>query len=211
MEHVTNYSENAIRTYTGKSLDLKHLRQDMICIEDIVHGLSHTMRFAGQLDAPYSVLQHSVLVALNVSKENQLAALLHDASEAFLGDMPSPFKKMMPDYQKLEADLMQVIALKFGFDYPLPVEVKECDRHFLDVEWNALVLHKLPLEVWSPQQAKNEFYDLFYSITDHSDTSIVKAQIFKEHQYGESVMLPNVRCYKAEKVCTCTGLCRESV
>ena len=49
----------------------------------------------------------------------KLAGLLHDASEAYIGDMPSPFKKLMPDYKKLEDNLMKVIAQKFGFEYPL--------------------------------------------------------------------------------------------
>jgi len=210
MENTIQHPENSIRMYTGKYFDLKTMDPDTICIEDIVHGLSNTMRFAGQLDVPYSVLQHSVLVADNVSKENQLAALLHDASEAYLGDMPSPFKKMLPDYKAIEDKLMRVIAEKFGFEYPLPTEVKEIDRHFLEVEWNAFVEKKLPLKVWTPAKAKNIFNDLFESVIHRREVNAV-IQVFNEHKDGQKFETPaKQECYKDGKTCDCPGLCRES-
>lgn len=128
------YTENSIRTYTGKVFDLKILDPDSICIEDIAHALSHTNRFGGHLREPYTVAQHSVMVVNCVPEHLKLTALLHDATEAYIGDMPSPFKKLMPDYKALENNLMKVIAEKYSLVYPFPPEIKAADSHLLGVE-----------------------------------------------------------------------------
>lgn len=65
---------------------------------------------------------------------------MHDASEAYLTDMPSPIKKKMPQYKEIEDGLMKVIAEKFGFQYPLPDEVHKADAKMLKIEWNLLVI-----------------------------------------------------------------------
>lgn len=161
MENLT-YTTNSIRTYTGKVFDLAILDPDSIDIEDIAHGLAYAPRFAGQLERFYSVAQHSYFASMNVEPQNRLAALLHDASEAYMGDMPSPFKKIMPDYVRLENNLMGVIAKKYGFDWPLPEEVKKVDEYMFQVEWNGLVMGLLPIHSWSPQVAKSMFLEAFY-------------------------------------------------
>lgn len=160
------YTENAIRTYSGKNFDLKILDPDSIVIEDIAHGLSHTARFAGHLYQMYNVAQHSVLVASKVSNEHRLAALLHDASEAYMGDMPSPFKKLMPDFKYLENELMNVIAQKFGFDYPFHKEVKEADLYLLHAEWKSFVMGGGQMVVWPPIFAKKQFLNIYKEITE---------------------------------------------
>lgn len=158
-----NYTNNSIRTYTGKVFDLAILDPDSIDIEDIAHGLAYAPRFAGQLERFYSVAQHSYFAYLNAAPENKLAALLHDASEAYIGDMPSPFKKMMPDYRMIEENLMKAIVNKFGLSWPLPEEVKEVDKYMFQVEWNGLVMGLLPIHSWTPQVAKSMFLEAFYS------------------------------------------------
>ena len=163
----TIYTENSIRTYTGKVFDLKILDPDSICIEDIAHGLANTARFAGQLPKFYSVAQHSFHVSLSASKENALAALLHDASEAYLGDMPSPFKKLLPDFKEYEDRLMNVIAQKFGFEYPLNSEIKKIDNDYLHIEWNALVEKIQPaFIIYSPEEAEKQFLLMFKFLTE---------------------------------------------
>jgi hypothetical protein len=160
------YTENSIRTFTGKVFDLKILDPDSICIEDIAHGLANTARFAGQLPVLYSVAQHSFHVAQSALKENQLAALLHDASEAYLGDMPSPFKKLLPDFKDYEDKLMKVIAKKFGFEYPLNSEIKKIDNDYLNMEWNAFVEKIDPtFPLYSPKEAEAQFLAMFQFIT----------------------------------------------
>ncbi len=155
------YTENSIRTYTGKVFDLKILDPDSICIEDIAHALSYTARFGGHLYGLYSVAQHSYYVSQMVSNENKLAALLHDASEAYLGDMPSPFKKLMPDYKKLEDNLMKVISKKFGFEYPFHKEIKEADADMLHIEWDSFVLKSGSLFYRPSHEAKELFLNEF--------------------------------------------------
>jgi sialic acid synthase SpsE len=86
-------------------------RGEKITIEDIAHALSNQCRFSGHVERFYSVAQHSVLVA-SFSK-NKLAGLLHDASEAYLVDVPRPIKPEFPAYAEIEKNIMQVIAKKY--------------------------------------------------------------------------------------------------
>src|SRR4051812_2148358 len=75
-----------ILTYTGKHVNPFDLKPDDICIEDIAHALALCNRFAGHTKRPMSVAQHSVYVS-RLCPNYRLAGLLHDASEAYLGDV----------------------------------------------------------------------------------------------------------------------------
>lgn len=108
-----------------------------------------------------------------VDDEFKLQALLHDASEAYAGDIPSPIKKRLPDYKAMEDNLMRCIAAKFGFGYPLCNEVKAIDRIMLQHEWDYLMLDKIcafPMECWTPEHAKSVFLRKFNYITLLSTT-----------------------------------------
>lgn len=166
MTDTNVYTENSIRTYTGKVFDLAILDPESICIEDIAHALSLTARFGGHLEKLYSVAQHSFLTAAHVGSEIKLAALLHDASEAYLGDMPSPFKKMMPDFKAHEDRVMKAIANKFGFDYPLHPDIKKVDRELLDLEFDSFHLKiEDRLQYWTPEESETHFLRMYYDIT----------------------------------------------
>lgn len=135
------YTPNCIRTVTGKYVNVFDPTLDMICIEDIAHSLSMQCRFGGHLFKPYSVAQHSMNCAYLVeAPELKLAALLHDASEAYLIDVPRPVKLGLPNYKEIEDRLMRVIAEKFGFSYPLHPSIKEVDEQMLQTEWHHLML-----------------------------------------------------------------------
>jgi 5'-deoxynucleotidase YfbR-like HD superfamily hydrolase len=148
---------NSIKTYTGLYMDLKILDPKTISIYDIAHGLSHTPRFAGQPKHFYSVATHSRLMCAMAPLEHKLAALLHDASEAYMGDMPSPFKALMPDFKALEDNLMTAIANKFGFDYPLHPAVKDLDRQMLHIEMDEL--HEKKFGPWNMAAEKEAFLE----------------------------------------------------
>jgi hypothetical protein len=89
-------------------------------IDDIAHALSMICRFNGHISQFYSVAQHSVHVADIVATMTDdpkiiFQGLMHDAGEAYVGDVISPIKKLAPDIGKLENEFMFAIASKFGF------------------------------------------------------------------------------------------------
>ncbi len=164
------YTPSCIRTFTGKYINVFNPDPELICIEDIAHSLSNQCRFGGHLPEFYSVAQHSFYCASWVAKEHKLAALLHDASEAYLLDIPSPVKAGLSNYKEIEDQLMQLIAEKFGFKYPLDDEVKNIDKELLQLEWEQLMLRKkgrwyrdiVPV---IPVTAKGVFLNKFKSLT----------------------------------------------
>lgn len=158
------YTPNCIRTFTGIYVNVFEPTPEMICIEDIAHALSNQCRFSGHLPTFYSVAQHTVAMSKLMHESHKLAALLHDASEAYLLDIPSPIKKGLSNYKEIEDKLMILIAEKFGFQYPLHEKVKEVDNYMLQWEWSRLMLGKdiFPkIECWSPNDAKRYFLSTF--------------------------------------------------
>jgi len=117
-----------IVTNSGRYVDLANPQPDMICIEDIAHHLSYINRFTGAANRGYSVASHSLYVANLVEPKYQLQALLHDATEAYLGDVSSPLKSILPGYRLLERQMHAAIAAKFGIEPILPEEVHHADR-----------------------------------------------------------------------------------
>ena len=116
-------------TYTGKIINPLDLKPEDICIEDIAHHLSLVNRFAGATAKPISVAQHSVYVSrLCDDTPHRLQALLHDATEAYLGDMVKWLKPSMPAYTKAEERAEQVIFEKFGCPGPIHENVWRADR-----------------------------------------------------------------------------------
>lgn len=128
-----------IVTHSGKQFDFHNPTPDMVCIEDIAHALSMSCRFGGHTQYHYSVAQHSMNVALLVPQEHKLVALLHDATEAYIGDMVSPLKVLMPEFKKKEQQIWEVIAEKFGVPVEMDPIIKWADLQMLRVEREFLV------------------------------------------------------------------------
>lgn len=119
---------NAITTFTGKTFDFENYTANDICIEDIAHHLSLINRWVGASKYPLSVAYHSIFVSRLVPKGFKLQALLHDASEAYLGDVSRPLKSIVRDYKPLEEQLQRTIFRKFGCELDIAPEVHQADN-----------------------------------------------------------------------------------
>lgn len=123
-----------ILTATGKRIDLLHPDPKLICLEDIAHSLSRLCRFNGHTGPHYSVAEHSQRVADIVPDEYQLDALLHDATEAYVGDMTRPLKQLLPRYQDIEHGIWLAICERFQINPVLPACVHKADMVLLATE-----------------------------------------------------------------------------
>lgn len=145
-------SDHWMQTYTGKRFYPAAPRAEDICLEDIAHALSLECRFGGHVKQFYSVAQHSLLVAGAVfrfeplHKGITLRALLHDASEAYLKDLPRPLKLHLPDYEKIETDVQDAIdeAFQTTVGYEAYLKIKQADRILLATERRDLLRHQIP-------------------------------------------------------------------
>jgi hypothetical protein len=134
---------STLRTLSGATIDfvgiLKGEPQDFR-IEDIAVGLSEEPRFAGHTFGTCTVGAHSIRVMQRVEilkpqQDKLLAALMHDASEAYLKDLPRGLKQVLPDYRYLESRAEKMLADAFGYPWPLPDVVKQADMEILVLEW----------------------------------------------------------------------------
>lgn len=126
-----------IRTYGGTKFPVYPRAAD-IHLEDIAVPLSRIPRFSGNTTIPYSVAAHCLHVALLVPMRLRVPALFHDASEAYIQDIPSPFKHVIPDYRVLENTIMRAVAERFHFHLPLDPLIKQADQAALYLERVAL-------------------------------------------------------------------------
>lgn len=153
------YTPRSIRTYTGIYVNVFEPTPDMFCIQDIAWALSKQPRFGGHLPVNYSVAMHCLNACDLVDSKFGLSALMHDASEAYLLDIPSPIKHELAQYKTIEHDLMLAISAKFKFEFPLPVEVKHVDKMLLETEWDRLMIHRGEMEYMNLSQM--EVYETF--------------------------------------------------
>lgn len=177
-----------ITTYTGRRFRIWKPDPEMIDLRDISAGLSKICRFGGQIDWFYSVAEHSLNVyrlcaPLMHDPEFQFACLLHDAAEAYLGDWPTPIKKMMVaagfPIDVIEAQILESVWERFGISVSAETwdQVMVNDRQMLSREarrlvpavddwespvdrlsigWTEFVMSQ-PLRFLDPETARREF------------------------------------------------------
>jgi len=120
-------------TNSGRAIDLGNLHPDDIDIDEIANALSNSCRYNGQTSRFYSVAEHSVLLceyALDngYSEGVQAVLLMHDASEAFCGDIVYHLKAKLPEFIALENKILKVIFDRYGLDDHHNDLIKKLDR-----------------------------------------------------------------------------------
>lgn len=124
-------------------------------LAQIAKALGNICRFNGNTSRHYSVAEHSIRVAQLVPTQHKLAALLHDAAEAFVGDMVSPLRKMVDGFNDIEMDHLKWIGRHSGVELVhLPIEVRHADLTMLATELRDLLGCNPPFELGEPLEAR---------------------------------------------------------
>jgi hypothetical protein len=160
-------------------------------LEDIAHGLAHLCRFGGHVREFYSVAQHSVQcveIVRRMAPGDVVAArwaLMHDAAEAYLGDIVSPLKRYLTQYADLEAHALRSVAGALGLPLTVPPVVKAADATALALEAaqlchgggelhafvtpalasSAAALRMPPIRPLAPREAEAEFLWTWSTLT----------------------------------------------
>ena len=128
------------RTYSGKIMNVLDPAPEMIDLTDISKGLSYNAHFTGQTPQFFSIAEHCLLTEYLVRKQYpedyqlRLIALLHDAAEAYIGDMIHPIKLLFPEFKAMENKLLAVIFETFNLPIDRLPEVKPFDLQAQDME-----------------------------------------------------------------------------
>ncbi len=156
-----------IRTLSGKHFNLFEPTPEMIDIQDIASGLANKGHFSGLTPSFFSIAQHSVMVCdefafwdFSIDPRLKLLALLHDAAEAYIGDMIKPLKVRIPQFSEVEDQIMKAICQRFGIDHSSLHLIKSTDLFIQEVEYNAFYLGGR-ITCMNPEKARAEFLNRF--------------------------------------------------
>lgn len=147
------FADTWVQTNSGIRFNFLNVAEDMISIEDIAHALSLMCRYNGHCKKFFSVAEHSYLLSQYVlnetgNKKKAREALLHDAAEYIIADLPRPVKYSLPQYRILEKNIERVIAKVFNLDYPMGAWLKELDARMLKTErFQVMTVTNMPWEV----------------------------------------------------------------
>jgi len=149
----TGYDPDEFTTVSGARVHVLNPNPEAIRLGDIAHGLSRVCRFGGQVGIHMSVAQHCVLVSDIVkdhggSLEEQMLGLMHDATEAYVGDVISPLKKQLDAFHGIEAKWATAIGQTLGFGDKLanlPEIVHDADTEAFYTEWRDCFPDRAPV------------------------------------------------------------------
>lgn len=168
-----------LQTYTGGQFFPLDPRAEEVRVQDIAHALANLCRFGGHCTHFYSVAQHSVIVSRLVPVRHALQALLHDAAEAYLVDVPRPLKLELPEYRVIEKRVQAVIYERFGLPAVEDPCIKQADDRALAQEHRDLMMRSaydwsrladerpLPMAIQAlpAEVARGMFMTRFHSLT----------------------------------------------
>lgn len=172
-----------IATASGRYFNFLSPDHTEIALVDISTGLANTCRFGGQCQRFYSVAEHCVLMSYIVPEGFERMALMHDAAEAYTGDIPKPLKQLLPDFAVIEERVEAAVAYAFCLPEKMPPEIKLADRQMLCAEQMQVMgntdewVHtqstepaQIAVQFWSPSRAKKEFSDRFKALRTKQTT-----------------------------------------
>lgn len=177
-------TDGCFRTFTGKVFNALNPSSEMIDIRDIAKGLAYKPHFSGFSPKFFSIAEHSLavegMVALMDEKDYhaRLAALLHDASEAYTGDMIKPIKNLLPAFVMIEKKIQSAIYSKYGIKYEnYGPDIKVSDNKVQEIEvlafyrkatgltpFENMVVNKY-IRYLTPDEALKEFLERFEWLT----------------------------------------------
>ncbi len=158
-----------IQTWSGRRFFPLSPQAEDVFLGDIAHALAFKCRYGGHTIRHYSVAEHSVLLSRLVPGEHALAALFHDAGEAYLPDVFAPIKRYLAGFADIEHRVHAVILEALGLPGGIPPIVNDYDKRILRDEAfqcfssmpHPWAFHGDPLGVqlhfWSPERAQTEF------------------------------------------------------
>lgn len=169
MNEILSGRGDWIQTAMGRQFWPMDPRPNEVFIDDIAHALSLLCRFGGHCLRFYSVAEHSVLLSQLAEPRDKLWALLHDASEAYLVDVPRPIKRFLGGYREAEDKVSRAISVRFNLHLGCPDSIKRLDRSILlderaqnmtasAHEWESGGAPTgIKLQFWNPERARDEF------------------------------------------------------
>ena len=180
---MSNIIRPWVQTASGGKFHLQDPSPAEVCIRDIAEALAKTCRFNGHTQYFYSVAQHSCFVMELLPLAAQPYGLLHDAHEAYTGDLTTPMRNWLTMkagydlWKTLTEDIEKTIHETFGLTWPphptLAKLVEEADRVALATErrdvmadgplWDVALPapDKSVLRPWTWVEAHHNFIDRF--------------------------------------------------
>ena len=181
-----------IETFTGKKFYFGTPRKKDVDIKDVAHGLALMCRYTCQCREFYSVAEHSVLCSnlfYQADPPLSLQALVHDAHEAYVGDVNKPLKTMLPDYQDIETVVSNLVCKTLTGRLPSKEErklIKAADVYLLMKEAEFL----LPSggSDWLPEDAFENAVDILSAVVRPEAFKLVRIAALEPQEAEDSFL-----------------------
>ena len=176
-------TKSCISVIGGEFFDLLKPEEFVYDIDMIGYALANLCRYTGHVTRFYSVAEHCVHVSRIIKPKYAMEGLLHDASEAFVGDVSSPLKKLITElYTPIEEGIQKAISVQFNLTYPFPDDVHKADKQLywserkkiapaIDALWNKQfrASRKCEPQGWSPERAHKEYVHRYHEILQEKE------------------------------------------